>query len=162
MRLVVKEAKGGRGVFAEEPVAAGALIIRFTGPFLRYAETTPQTYALQVGPDLYIGASGGLDDYINHSCEANAGMKMIGEGREVVVNLHAVREIARGEEIYFDYSTVMAEDDFEFDCRCGSPICRGRIRDGKHLPPAIWERYLALGILPGYVIESRRRLLERL
>ena len=158
MKLVVKEGKAGRGVFAGEAIHAGALIIRFTGPFLRYADTTPQTYALQVGPDLYIGASGGFDDYVNHSCEPNAGMKIAGEGTDVTVHLHAIRDIAEGEEIFFDYSTTMAEDDFEMPCRCGAPSCRGLVRDGKHLPDETWERYLRSGILPNYVIESRQRV----
>jgi uncharacterized protein len=158
MKLVVREGKAGRGVFADEAIRAGELIIRFTGPFLRYADTTPQTYALQVGPDLYIGASGGFDDYINHSCAPNAGMKIQGAGQDVSVNLHAIRDIGEGEEICFDYSTTMAEDDFEMPCRCGAPSCRGLVRDGKHLPGDVWERYLGLGILPEYVVESRRKL----
>lgn len=156
MNLVVKEGKAGRGVFAARSIPAGELIVRFTGPFLRYADTTPQTYALQVGPDLYIGASGGFDDFINHSCDPNAGMHIRGEGKDVTVHLHAVRDIVEAEEICFDYSTTMAEDDFEMPCRCGAAACRGLVRDGKHLPDAVWERYLELGILPAYVVESRR------
>jgi hypothetical protein len=159
MALYVREGpSGGKGVFTDGPIPAGGHIIRFTGPFLSYAETTPWTYALQCGADLYIGASGSFDDYINHSCEPNAGVRVEGDVRRpesLRVSLYAVRNIAAGEEVVFDYSTVMAEDDFEFDCRCGSPACRGRIRDGKHLSDAVWARYLAMGIVPAYVVESR-------
>ena len=44
----------------------------------------------------------------------------------------------------------MDEDDFEFDCRCGAPGCRGRMRDFKHLPPAVKRRYASLGVVPAY------------
>ena len=159
MALLVKQGpSGGKGVFTDAPISAGAHIVRFTGPFLRYAQTTPHTYALQCGPDLYIGASGSFDDYINHSCDPNAGLTIEGDAARpetIRVNLYAIRDIPAGREITFDYSTIMAEDDFEFDCRCGSPACRGRIRDGKHLPTGVWGRYVALGIVPDYVIRSR-------
>lgn len=151
MSLLIQPTSYGQGVFAQAPIPAGAHIFRFTGPFLRYQETTPQTYALQIGPDLYIGASGSFDDYFNHSCNPNAGLKIVG----TEVNLYAIRDIAVGEEICFDYSTTMDEDDFEFDCFCGQPTCRKRIRDGKHLPEAVWQRYLALGILPDHVRRHR-------
>lgn len=151
MDLIIKSGRHGKGVFAAKPIAAGQPILPFTGPLLKYAQTTHQTYALQIAPDTYIGASGNADDYVNHSCEPNAGMIIRGTD----VTLVAIRDIAAGEEIFFDYSTTLDEDDFEFDCACGSTACRGRIRDGKHLPEAIWQRYLALGILPDYVCQSR-------
>ena len=61
-----------------------------------------------------------------------------------------IREIAPGEQILFDYSTTMDEDNFEFECLCGSPKCRGRIRDFKHLPMVLRRRYNELGIVPRY------------
>ena len=73
MKLIVKDGIAGRGVFAAEPAPAAARLIRFTGPLLRRHQTTPQTLAVQIGPDLYLGASGGMDDYVNHSCRPNAG-----------------------------------------------------------------------------------------
>jgi uncharacterized protein len=151
MSLIVKQGTHGRGVFAQDPIPAGTKIIRFTGPFLRYKETTPQTYALQIGPDLYIGASGGMDDFINHSCEPNAGFHIEG----TTADLYAIRDIAPGEEILFDYSTTLDEDDFEMPCHCGQPTCRKLIRDGKYLPEDVWQKYLRLGILPEYVRQHR-------
>jgi SET domain-containing protein len=153
MKLEIREGTEGRGVFAGEPIENGTLIAPFTGPFLRYAETSVDTYALQIGPDLYIGESGEVDDLFNHSCEPNAAIMISG----TTVELRAIRAIAVGEEIAFDYSTTMDEGDFTMVCRCGLPSCRGVIGDGRDLPPAVWERYRALGILPDYVIESRRK-----
>jgi hypothetical protein len=144
----------GRGVFTDEPIAAMTLIVTFTGPFLRYVETTPRTYALQMGPDLYIGASGGFDDYINHSCEPNAGFRI--EGTKA--DLYAIRDIGTGEEILFDYATTLDEDDFSMACACGTPSCRKIIGDGKYLPDDVWDRYVELGIIPDYVRASRQAL----
>jgi uncharacterized protein len=151
MSLIVHEGLHGRGTFTTHPIAAGDLIITFTGPFLRYAETNVDTYALQIGPDLYIGESGGPDDFINHSCEPNAGFHIEGTRAD----LRAIRDIAAGEEIFFDYATTLDEDDFVMECRCGTPSCRGRIGDGKYLPEDVWQRYLRMGILPRYVIDHR-------
>lgn len=142
----VRASPTGRGVFATEPIAAGWLLIRYTGPLLRYEQTTPDTLALQIGPDLYLGESGGPDDFVNHSCDPNAGIVIDGSD----VRLIALRDISPGEQIAFDYSTTMDEDDFEFDCRCGSQICRGRIRDFKHLPIQLRRRYVERGVVPGY------------
>jgi uncharacterized protein len=161
MALSVRKGTHGRGVFTDGPIPAGSLIMRFTGPPLRYAQTTAGTYALQVGPDLYIGASGGPDDYINHSCEPNAGFRFAaGPARPdaPTADLYAIRDIAGGEEILFDYSTTLDEDDFTMECRCGAPCCRRIIRDGKYLPEKVWQTYDRLGILPEYVRIGRLSL----
>ena len=123
--------------------------MQYVGPLLKYEQTSPTTLAVQIGPDLYIGASGKADDFVNHSCDPNAGLLIDGTH----VRLVAIREIAQGEQITFDYSTTMDEDDFEFDCRCGSPACRGRIRDFKYLPAELRFRYFRLGIVPKYNLQ---------
>jgi SET domain-containing protein len=146
MNFEVRNCGTGRGVFATETIPARSVIMKYTGPLLRYAQTTPQTLALQIGPDLYIGESGQADDFVNHSCEPNAGMLIDATD----VRLIALREIAPAEQITFDYSTTMDEDDFEFDCLCGSSKCRGRIRDFKHLPAEVRLHYEQMGIVPKY------------
>jgi uncharacterized protein len=156
MKLTVRQGTHGRSVFTEDPIPAATRIIRFSGPLLRYAETTPETFALQIGPDLYIGASGGPDDYINHSCEPNAGFKIEG----TIADLYSIRDIAAGEEILFDYSTTLDEDDFTMSCRCGTPSCRKIIGDGKYLPESVWQKYLSLEIIPEYVRLRRVKALE--
>lgn len=146
MSVIVRQCATGRGVFAAANISAGSMIMKYTGPLLRYAQTTPQTLALQIGPDLYIGESGQADDFVNHSCDPNAGMHIEG----VNVELVAIRDIKSDEQITFDYSTTMDEDDFEFDCLCGSPNCRGKIRDFKHLPGELRVRYHRLCVVPVY------------
>ncbi len=154
MAMSVQYGVSGRGVFTDSPIAGGSRVLRYSGPLLHYAQTTPATLALQIGLDLYLGESGGLDDFVNHSCYPNCGIRI---GRAICntdeapeVQLISLRDITAGEELTFDYSTTMDEDDFEFDCACGSPLCRRRIRDFKHLPAELHQRYAQLGVVPDY------------
>jgi hypothetical protein len=146
MSFAVQNCQTGRGVFATDTIPTGSLIMNYTGPLLKYADTSATTLALQIGPDLYIGESGQADDFVNHSCDPNSGLRINGTD----VRLIAIREIKTAEQITFDYSTTMDEDDFEFDCLCGSPKCRGKIRDFKHLPTALRTHYASLGVVPVY------------
>lgn len=101
---------------------------------------------IQIGPDAYLGPSGATDDLVNHSCDPNAGVIITGKS----VALNAIRDIAEGEEITWDYSTTMFEDDWTMACHCGSPLCRGVIREFRLLPKEIRKRYISLGIVPSY------------
>jgi len=56
----------------------------------------------------------------NHSCDANTGL----DGLNVV----ALRNISRNEELTLDYSQFLDENMEPFQCKCGSPNCRGLIR----------------------------------
>jgi hypothetical protein len=146
MDFIVRECGTGRGVFAVARILARSVIMKYSGPLLKYEQTSPTTLALQIGPDLYIGESGQPDDFVNHCCDPNAGMLIHG----LDVRLIAINDILPGQQITFDYSTTMDEDDFEFDCLCGSPKCRVRIRDFKHLPQKLRQHYGDLKIVPHY------------
>ncbi len=143
--------KNGKGVFANTDLKKGDIILFFSGVLFSYAQLpTPynavEDHYVQIGADLYLGPSGALDDYFNHSCDPNAGLKI----RDKEVALIAIRDIAKGEEVVWDYSTTMDEDDWEIDCRCGSAHCRHKIRDFKYLPPDIRRKYACQGIVPAY------------
>ena len=60
-------------------------------------------------------------DSINHSCEPNCGMRN-------ATTIVAMRDIAIGEELTFDYAMSDASSYDEFDCNCGTSLCRGRVR----------------------------------
>lgn len=129
MKYAIREsARHGRGVFATAPIAAGEAILAFRGPLRHRSQLDPHDYHLQIGDEHYLGPSGLADDYVNHSCDANAGF---GAGLVLV----ARRDIAAGEEITWDYSTAINEEDFGgFPCRCGTPACRRVVRSFCHLP----------------------------
>lgn len=55
----------------------------------------------------------------NHSCNANTGL----DGLNVI----ALRNISRNEELTFDYSQFLDENMEPFECKCGADNCRGLI-----------------------------------
>jgi len=61
------------------------------------------------------------DNFINHSCDPNLRYDIAG-------NVVAARFIAQGEEVFIDYGCFIVNFDEPFDCACGAPNCRGRIR----------------------------------
>jgi hypothetical protein len=78
--------------------------------------------------------------FINHCCEPNTFVRTIADHRYVV----ALSEIRPGVEITYDYC-INGYGDAEWQCSCGSPICRKRHLSGFfHLPNAVKTRYLAL------------------
>jgi len=76
------------------------------------------------------GGKGGNDArFINHSCEPNCEVAIV--RRRVFVE--ALRDIAAGEEIFYDY-WYMTDDAYSLEdlcriypCRCGAPGCRGTL-----------------------------------
>jgi hypothetical protein len=142
----------GWGVFAARDLAPWEEILRFEGPPISLADTLAmgeyQANPLQVDFDLYLDIQppGVL---VNHSCDPNAGIV-----HDTV--LVALRPIPRGEEIRFDYSTTMWEDCWTMECRCGSPHCRGVVRDFITLPAELQAEYLGLGIVQGFIVRRLR------
>lgn len=134
--LVVRQTDAkGRGVFAVDPIAAGRRILEFQGWLLPTERLTDDMLAMQVGPDLWLASDGTLlDDCVNHSCDPNAGFR---DGTPV---LYALRDIAAGEEIGWDYSTSIGWPGWTLACRCGSPRCREVVRSWGELADADRER----------------------
>ncbi|CAN5539249.1 SET domain-containing protein-lysine N-methyltransferase [soil metagenome] len=113
----------GNGVFAAVPLATGERLFAIEGTVLTTAELTDDMRALQIGVDLWLASDGSsLDDDVNHSCEPNAGFS------DGTPTLFALRDIAVGEEITWDYSTSLSEPGWELICRCGTPSCRGVVK----------------------------------
>jgi hypothetical protein len=143
----------GRGLFAARAFAAGETILRLSGPPYGREDpihaTAEGANLLQTGRLSYIMLEPPAV-YANHSCDPNAGVAR----RRLV----AIRPIAAGEEIRFDYSTTMAEDDWTLPCRCGAAGCRGLVTDFRLLPADVRTRYLALGVVPGFIARSQRQL----
>ncbi len=102
---------------------------------------------VQIGRKSYLHISGN-GDYLNHSCNPNAGLVIKGTN----VNLKAIKNIKRGDEVTFDYSTTMNEDEYELKCHCGSTNCRKIIRDFKYLPITLQKKYVKIGIVPLYIL----------
>lgn len=133
--------KGGLGVFACEPVRAGELLAVWGGeiyPRERF-ERLPrdlQRHSIQVEEDLYLVPTCAEEpaDFINHSCDPNAGMS----GQIALV---AMRDIEPGEEVCMDYAMCDGTPYDEFPCACGAQNCRGWVTGEDWRRPDLQERY---------------------
>lgn len=112
----------------------------------------------QIGPDRYVQASGVIDDYINHACEPNAGIRLTATGYELV----ALRPIAAHEEVSYDYSTYISREGREvLTCACGSPRCRGRVSAFADLPAERQQPYLDAAVVGPFIraeVAAQQRL----
>lgn len=156
-KFEMKECRFGKGLFSKRDIKKGESILKFEGSKINVKNTLGKpenevSYPLQFRAAYYVNPSARAN-YINiaapgamanHSCDPNAGI------REDLF-LVAIKDITKGEEILWDYSTSMDEDHWEMDCACGSPDCRHKIRDFYHLPQEIKEKYLKMGIVMNHI-----------
>lgn len=157
-KLTVREIpeKGGYGVFAQEPLTAGEIAMVWGGRVVSLAEleNVPEEsrrQIVQIEEDLFSMSVGEPEpsDFINHSCNANVGVN----GNIILV---AMRDIAAGEEVCFDYAMTDGSPYDEFECTCGAPDCRGWITGNDWKNPELWQRYA------GFFSQYLRRRIERL
>jgi len=145
----------GKAVYAAVDFAEGDPIVKFTGRRFR-ADQVPSVMRgqgdrfVQVTPDHYMGPSNRIDDLINHSCDPNAGLRFTDDG----VVLVAIRPIAPGEEISWDYSTTLTQSNWHMICQCRSPECRRVIGNFETLAPERQEWFRARNLVAPYL---RRR-----
>lgn len=132
--------KKGWGVFAKAPIAKDELIITWGGNIIHESlfdalSRDEQRLCVQVDEGLFMVPSVvGPGDYINHSCEPNAGIR----GQISVV---AMREISVGEELSFDYAMTDGDSYDEFECQCGASTCRKNVIGNDWKRPELIARY---------------------
>jgi hypothetical protein len=134
--------KGGYGIFADSFIKAGELLVVWGGNVVtgeQFAQLSPREkmHSIQVEENLYQVPSlpeSEPGDFINHSCTPNAGLS----GQIVLV---ALRDIMVGEEICFDYAMSDGSPYDEFDCACGTVLCRGRVTGNDWQRPDLQARY---------------------
>lgn len=129
----------GKGVFAVAPIAAGKRIIEYTGPIITWKEAQKRhphnpdepnhTFFFHIDDKRVIdGLNGGSAKWINHACDPNCEADEDDEAGRVFIT--ALRDIEPGEELNYDYGLVLegrhtAKIKKDYECRCGSPRCRG-------------------------------------
>ena len=150
--LVLRDDVGGkgRGVFAARPFHAEERVLIFRGEVRDVSTFTDLTHALQVGPTAYISSSGQIDDYVNHSCDPNTGVRE----KAGCVELFALEPIAAGDEITFDYSTTQDGQHWTITCQCGADNCRGTIGDFRDLPTERQRFYIRKGAILPFLISK--------
>ena len=146
---------GSKGVYARQPVKAGECLAVWGGEIVTWDtlfKIPPEIrkYSVQVEENLYLVTSReGPADWVNHSCNPNAGL----EGQIVVV---AMRDIANGEEVCYDYAMSDGSPYDEFECECGAAGCRGKVTGEDWLKPELQQRYA------GYFSPYLQRRIEQL
>jgi len=130
----------GNGIYTLQPINKGDLLALFGGviyeweTFIHLPEHE-RSLCIQVEERHFlVPRSIGEGDYVNHSCNPNAGLS----GQ---IGLVAMRDIKIGEEVCFDYamSDTMPYD--EFDCLCDAPNCRGKVSGSDWQIPELQKRY---------------------
>lgn len=147
-RISVRPSSAGSGLWCDEPVEAGRCVLEFDG----VVRGIPARYSVQVGLDEHVhpdDAAVAAQDrtrfqwrFLNHSCAPTC--RVAGRG------LAALRDLAAGEELTFDYNATewsMAEP---FTCTCGA--CGGSVVRGfAHLDAA--ERAQRSGWMAEHLVE---------
>ena len=151
-KLTLSESQiAGKGYIAQEPIQKDELLIVQSGGCVDVGEMDNGImqpnwyYCFQVEPNVYLcpydNSTENADGIfkVNHSCEPNAGFS----GQ---ISLVAMRDIAPGEEITYDYVMTDVETDGEDpwipeECTCGSQNCRGTISGNDWRMPKLQEKY---------------------
>jgi len=130
----------GRGAFALVPIRKGTRVVEYEGERIGHAEADARyddaamehhhTFLMVVNRTWVIDAAVGGNEarFINHSCDPNC--EIVTERGRAFID--AIRDIAPGEEITYDYAYEREEGDDEhaetrYPCRCGAPGCRRTI-----------------------------------
>ncbi|MCO5577242.1 hypothetical protein L7F22_031069 [Adiantum nelumboides] len=124
------------GVFFSEAVEADGFVIEYLGELVRsrIADIREKNYArlgigsgylFRVDNESAVDATkrGGLARFINHSCDPNCYVKVVSVDGSKRVLFFATRHIEAGEEVTYDYQSVLGV--LNVPCSCGSSKCRG-------------------------------------
>ena len=130
----------GKGVYAVVDLAEGETLIEYVGEIITWDEALRRhphdpsdpnhTFYFHIDEEHVIDAKhgGNSSRWINHSCDPNCVADEEG-GR---VFIRALRNIAAGEELFYDYGLVIDEPltpklKAQYPCWCGAPKCRGTL-----------------------------------
>lgn len=134
----------GKGVFAVAEIPPGDVVIEYKGEIIDWPEALRRhphdpkqpnhTFYFHIDETRVIdgGVDGNAARWINHACEPNCEADEV-EGR---IFIKALRPIAPGEELFYDYGLVIDERytkklKKEFACHCGAEDCRGTMLSPK-------------------------------
>lgn len=147
-KFLIKKNNKGKGIYAVCDFKKGEIIYQLRGKKAHFKDLcfNVKNFKKQICNPLQISRNIYLNlDYFsilfNHSCNPNAGIKNKS-------TLFALRNIKKGEEITYDYSTTIDES---FICKCGSKNCRGAICDFFALPSKIQKYYIKNNAVPNFI-----------
>jgi SET domain-containing protein len=136
MTLVIRRSKiHADGCYSTKPIKKGSLVAEYTGPRITIAEAdalyedSPRTYLFGLTNGTHVIDGDGVAAFINHSCNPNCEADEV-KGR---VWITAIKTIAPGEEISYDYNLYDGDLDDLSPCGCGSRNCRRSMYSRKEL-----------------------------
>lgn len=131
----------GYGSFAIETISRGTVVATFGGTAVNRADFNEanedrRSRSIQIDDDTFILGPPSREpgDCVNHSCTPNGGPRN-------AVQIVAMRDIAIGEELTFDYGMTDGSDYDEFECECGTSLCRGTISGTAWRSAELQQRY---------------------
>ncbi len=121
----IGRSRTGLGLFATRPIKKGTKIIRYFGPMLdcrkEKDDAVENKYLFQINGRWTIDGSvrKNIARYINHACRPNAESDV--NARKRTVHIRAIKDIAPGEEINYDYGTEYFKEYLKpIGCKCAS------------------------------------------
>jgi SET domain-containing protein len=119
----------GRSILANRDIKKEEVILKLKGILKSRSDASPES--VQIDDDKFIDSKYYyVEDYINHSCDPNT---YIDFNKFVFI---ALKNIHSGEEITYNYLTTeydLAKESLDFDCKCKSEKCLGRVKGFKFL-----------------------------
>ena len=127
-RLIVRSSDiHAAGCYTLDPIRGAQIIAEYDGPRIaksvadeRYGGR-PVTYLFGFGEEDMVIDGFATAMFMNHSCNANCETEEIDER----IFITALRDIAPGEELVYDYHLYDSDLSDEAPCYCGSKDCRG-------------------------------------
>lgn len=136
MTLFIRRSKiHADGVYTDSPIKRRAIVAEYTGPRLTNAEAdaiyehSPRTYLFGLVDGERVIDGDGIAAFINHSCDPNCEADEV-KGRVII---RAIRKIAAGEELAYDYNLYDGDMDDPAPCFCGAENCRRSMYSEKEL-----------------------------
>jgi SET domain-containing protein len=126
-KVSVKKSSAGLGLFAEEPIKKGQLIIEYTGERISEEEANRRggRYLFQVTDELVIDGKERKNTarYINHACKPNSEAEHDEDDDRIYIR--AKKNIKEGEEITYHYGKEYFNDIIGKEgCRCATCMAK--------------------------------------
>jgi uncharacterized protein len=141
-RLIEVRASGihGNGMYALRDIPAGQILIEYQGRIIGWKEALRRHphdpsqpnhtfyFSLADGRCIDGNDNGNDSRWINHACKPNCEADEDESNQRVWIK--ALRDIKKGEELFYDYGLVIDEPytkklKAEYQCLCGAKKCRG-------------------------------------
>lgn len=139
-KATVAETELGLAIYSVALIEKLELVAVFGGKIISAQELEQlsdeeKCMTMQVGEDEFsFSIERHPSDFINHSCSPNLGFDAEG-------NLRAMNNIPPKRQLTFDYSMADSTPFDEFNCLCGSVLCRHDITGNDWKIPDLQERY---------------------